>query len=230
MMRHAKFPQQHPERDQRERAQPVHREQKEKNAPPDEFGVEARQPRVGLRQFQRVRVGLSHVGSVMVGRARSRGLSNWEKLTAGSFEPPASTSYAGKNQRPIFLKQTLRLPGIARDDMKTISEQLTVRRSFKQAQLLPVLTPEMTVAPGGVAALRGVWPKTEPMRIVRRTTQRSATARLPGPRSSESRAERLLFSLLALSAAAAIGYALAVMIELSLHWPTFTAWAAHVLG
>jgi hypothetical protein len=127
------------------------------------------------------------------------------------------------------LKQIARPPGIAFDDMKTISEQVTVRRSFKQAQLLPVLTADMISDRGGVTALPMVWRRTE-MPSSQRRRPRVVISQLPRPAAMESSLERILFALLALSAAAAAGYALIMTIKLSPNWPMFNAWVTRLLG
>lgn len=114
--------------------------------------------------------------------------------------------------------------------MKTISITMTKRTTFKQAQLLPGLTPEMIVEPGGTVALREVWPGTESPPANRRATQRFVSTRLPQPCADPSVAERALFGLLALSAAVGVGQGITLMIEMSPKWPLFNELVARLLG
>lgn len=114
--------------------------------------------------------------------------------------------------------------------MKTILNTTTGKTIFKQAQLLPTLTPEMTLEPGGTIALRGVWLGTESPPANHRAPQRSVFTRLPQPCADQSTAERALFGLLALSAAVGVGQGLALMIEMAPNWPLFYALVARLLG
>lgn len=114
--------------------------------------------------------------------------------------------------------------------MKTISNTMTKRTTFKQAQLLPVLTPEMIVEPGRTVALREAWPGTESPPANRRATQQFVSTRLPQPCADQSVAERVLFGLLVLSAAVGVGQGLVLMIEMSPKWPVFNALVARLLG
>ena len=107
---------------------------------------------------------------------------------------------------------------------------MTMETTFKQAQLLPGLTPEMTVETGGTVALRGVWPGTESPRANRRATRRSVSTRVPQPHADPSVAERVFFGLLVLSAVVGVGQGLALMIEMSPKWPAFNAFVARLLG
>jgi hypothetical protein len=130
----------------------------------------------------------------------------------------------------IFLKQSAGLPGIALEDMKTISNPMTRRTTFKQAQLLSGWTPAMIVEPGGTVALQEVWPGTESPPANRRAMQRSVSTRLPQPHTDPGVAERVLFGLLALSAAVGVGQGFVLMIEMSPKWPGFNALVARLLG
>ena len=102
--------------------------------------------------------------------------------------------------------------------------------TFKQVQLLPVLTSEMFVGesknnpfcPNGV---RG--PTRRESRAV---TPRTSARQLPRPRGDESKAERVLFVILALSAGSCVGSAFTTMIELTPHWPAFQTWVTWLLS
>jgi hypothetical protein len=157
--------------------------------------------------------------------------STWFAHARAKSLPAGLQRIASKSSRPrIILKQSGCLPGIALEDMKTISNTMTMETSFKQAQLLPGLTPEMTVELGGTVALRGVWPGRESPRANCRATQRSVSTRLPQPCADQSSAERALFGLLALGAAVGVGQGLALMIEMAPNWPLFNALVARLLG
>jgi hypothetical protein len=134
------------------------------------------------------------------------------------------------NLRRILLKQFPHRPGIALEDMKTISITMTKQTTFKQAQLLPGLTPEMIVEHGGTGALREVWPGTESPPANRRATQPSVSTRLPQPCVDQSSTERAFFGLLALSAAVGVGQGITLMIEMTPNWPLFNALVARLLG
>jgi len=137
-----------------------------------------------------------------------------------------------RNQDPpsILLKLFANLPGIALEDMKTISKTKATQPAFKQAQLLPVLTPEMIVQPGGTVAQRRAWLGTESAPENRSAKQQFVPTRLPQPRADQGTAERVLFGLLALSAAVGVGQGLVLMIELVSKWPAFNALVGRLLG
>jgi len=102
--------------------------------------------------------------------------------------------------------------------------------TFKQAQLLPVLTSGMFVGeaktnPFGPTGVRRA--ARQESRIV---TPRAATRQLPRPRGDDSKAERALFAILALSAVSCVGSAFTTMIELTPHWPAFQAWVTRLLS
>ena len=107
---------------------------------------------------------------------------------------------------------------------------MTMETTFKQAQLLPGLTPEMIVEPGGTIVLREAWPGTELPLANRRATQRSVSTRVSQPHADPSVAERVFFGLLVLSAVVGVGQGLALMIEMSPKWPAFNALVARLLG
>ena len=114
--------------------------------------------------------------------------------------------------------------------MKTISLNRDLNATFKQAQLLPVLTPEMFVGKDDLKTFCPICARGAPRRESRAVTPRTSTRQLPRPRMDENKAERALFAVLALSAVFCVGSALATMIELTPNWPTFQAWVVRLLG
>lgn len=102
--------------------------------------------------------------------------------------------------------------------------------TFKQAQLLPVLTPEMFIGRDEMQTFCPICARVAPPRKSRTLTPRTAAGQLPRPRVDDSKAERGLFAVLALSAVFCVASAFATMIELTPHWPTFQAWVARLLG
>jgi hypothetical protein len=129
-----------------------------------------------------------------------------------------------------FLKHFTCLPGITREQMKTISLNREMNATFKQVQLLPALTSEMFVGRGDLKMFCPVCARVAPRRESRAVAPRTPAWQLPRPRVDESKAERALFAVLALSAFFCVGSALATMIELTPNWPTFQTWVVRLLG
>jgi len=128
-----------------------------------------------------------------------------------------------------LLKQFFCQPCITYDGMKTISNTKRSQAVFKKTQFLPVLMPPKTVATGGAVALRAFRPQAGSPRP-RGATSLSVSARLPRTQTDSGAAERVLFWLLAVSAAAVVGQSLASMIAM---WPDrllLNGWLARLLG
>ena len=107
--------------------------------------------------------------------------------------------------------------------MKTISLNRNVNVAFKQVQLLPVLTPEMSLGAGSLQAFC-------PTRARRPAASCAAACQLPRPLADPGARESALFAVLALSAVLTLGLALTPMLHWSATWPQFTAWVAQLLG
>lgn len=101
--------------------------------------------------------------------------------------------------------------------------------TFKQTQILPLLTAEMIVSEGSNRTFCPQCARVKP----RRQTRASATAvstRLPRPQADRNPAEVALLAVLTLSAAFCIGHALVTVVELTPNWPHFQAWVAQLIS
>jgi hypothetical protein len=114
--------------------------------------------------------------------------------------------------------------------MKTISLNREIKAAFKQAQLLPVLTSEMFVGKDETKTFCPIYAGLSPRREIRAVLVRTSAWQLPRPRMGESKAERALFAVLALSAVFCVGSAFATMIEMTPNWLIFQAWVERLLG
>ena len=152
-----------------------------------------------------------------------------------SFRPPptdfqrAKGAARSKLSSP-FLKQTPGLPGITRERMNTILLNQSMNVTFKQVQLLPVLTPAMIVGERAARTLRAT-PAPVATGLETRAASSSVSDRqLPRSRPDRATGEQALFAVLGLSALICVGQALATMAAWSPNLPKFTAWVTQLIG
>lgn len=118
--------------------------------------------------------------------------------------------------------------------MRTNFANRLLNASFKQVQLLPVLSPEGTFdrlpdgrrPKAGSAARRATACRLDEPDSDERSTNR----RLPLPCADQPVAERIFLGLLALSSLAGLSQALAMVIESSGHWYALEASVNRLIG
>lgn len=102
--------------------------------------------------------------------------------------------------------------------------------SFKHAQLLPAMTPEMFVAAGSRKTFCPLCARVETREVRRAAAPSVASRRLPRPQADRCRAELALLAMLTLSAAFCVGQAALTALELTPQWPLFEAWVVRLLS
>ena len=110
--------------------------------------------------------------------------------------------------------------------MNTIALNRRVNAAFKQAQILPTLTPAMMageVAPQTIRPTR-TSPETHA------ATPIAGARQLPRSLGEQGAGNATFYALLALSAVGALGWAFGSMINSPASLPQFTAWVAQLLG
>ena len=101
--------------------------------------------------------------------------------------------------------------------------------AFKQAQWLPTLTSELLVNTNPKMATSD-WQTTKPSLAKQKGPAQSQSARLPQPETSVPVSERVVFAIVALSAAVGAGQAFATIVSTSPGWPMLGARVGALLG